>query len=242
MVNKKNTIKGELKGWRWLVGAFCFVLLFFIVLFSVALVRFSANSLAESYEAIEGVIKKEYKGYEINGINLSYVDFYSTVTEADENHPATRATAVVKNGEEAITVRFEKVFNLFGSPWVIVSSIPEYGPNVQNDVYFIEMDYRSVGKAVDIEEYISADGRWVIPDEDGNLYTKHGEPDWYYSVGLCRNIYKTKDGDVYVFDKDISDWKKADKRYSDLVYLGNYREITKEYALSIIEKYSSYRE
>lgn len=200
--------------------------------------NFLKTSLSQDRESVTNIINKEYSSYEIKDLQLEYVDFYSTIRTADENHSATRATAIIENEEEQITLHFKKnYFNI----WSISSSEPNYGSNVSDEVYFVYMYYHSVGKKVDIDEHIK--NYWVVPDEDGNLYNKLGsDENWYYSFKECKEIYKTKDGYVYVFNKEISDWEKSTETYADLCYYGNYEQVTKEYAIEIIEKYSSYRE
>ncbi len=198
----------------------------------------SNTSLSEDREAITNIVNKKYHSYEVKDLQLEYVDWYSSVRIADEDNSATRATAIIENEEEQITLYFEK--NHFNG-WRISRSEPNYGPNVPNGVYFVEMNYVSVGQKVDIDEHIK--DYWVIPDENGNLYEKTGDAtNWNYSFKECKNIYKTKDGYVYVFNKEISDWEESTKTYADLRYYGNYENVTKEYAIEIIEKISSYRE
>ena len=212
------------------------LLILFVI---IVLILISSNtSLSEDYEAIIKIINKKYYSYEVKDLQLEYVDFFSTVSIADEDHRATRATAIIENEDEQITLHFKKnYFNI----WHISDSEPNYGPNIPNGIYFINVDYNNVGKAVDIDNLIK--NCWVIPDENGNLYTKHGDDkDWYYSFKECKNIYKTENGYVYVFNKKISNWEKATITYADLCYYSNYEKITKEYAIEIIEKFSSYRE
>ena len=59
---------------------------------------------------------------------------------------------------------------------------------------------------------------------------------------LCENIYKTMDGYVYVFNKEISDWEKSEESYADMEYYGNYDRIEKSYAAELLKKYSGYEE
>ena len=215
------------------------ILILFVI---IALILISLNSsntsLSEVRESVTKIINKEYSSYEIKDLQLEYVDWYSTVRTADEYHSATRATAIIENEEEQITLHFKKnFFNI----WSISSAEPNYGSSVPNDVYFVHMNYVSVGNKVDIDEHIKK--YWVIPDGNENLYNKIGnDENWYYSFKECKEIYKTKDGYVYVFNKKISDWEKSTKTYADLCYYSNYTNVTKEYAIEIIEKYSSYRE
>lgn len=197
-------------------------------------------SLEKDKQNVVQVVKKEYPSYEIDTVYMTYTDFFSTVTEADNSNVATSATVTIENSTERITIHLMKDNHLFFSTWRIESANPDSGPNIPDDVYFIEMNYRNVGKAVNMDEYVK--NLWIIPYEDGSLYKKSGTSDWYYSTKVCDNIYKTSGGKVYVFDKQNSDWEESDETYSRLNYYGNYQKISKEEALNIIEKYSDYRE
>lgn len=195
-------------------------------------------SIGSDRDKITKIINIKYNLYEIKDIKLEYVDWSSTVRDAEEyGHKATRATAIIENEEEQITIRFEKQFNL----WFITNANYDYGKNVDNDIYFVEEAYGNIGSAIEIEEYIK--DIWTIPDKDGNMYTKVGdENSWYYSIKYYANIYKTQNGYVFLFDKKISDWKKTNKKYSDMTYYGNYKKINKKEAIEILKKYSSYVE
>ena len=197
-------------------------------------------SLEKDEQNVAQVVKKEYPSYEVKSVRLTYTDFFSTVVEADKDHVATSATATAENDTERITIHLMKDSFILFSVWRIESANPDSGPNIPDDVYFIEMNYRSIGKAVNIDEHIK--GLWIIPYEDGSLYKKAGVSDWYYSIKVCDNIYKTSGGKIYVFNKQTSDWEESNETYSRLNYYGNYQKISKEEALDIIEKYSDYRE
>lgn len=217
-----------------LLGLFALMLIFDPYMFQ------KPCSLEKDKQNVAQVVKKEYPSYEVKNVHLTYTDFFSTVVEADKDHVATSATATAENDTERITIHLMKDSFILFSVWRIESANPDYGPNIPDDIYYIEMNYRSVGKAVDIDEHIKK--LWVIPYEDGSLYKKAGVSDWYYSVKVCDNIYKTSGGKVYVFNKQDSDWEESDETYSGLNYYGNYQKISKEEALDIIEKYSDYRE
>lgn len=217
---------------------FCVSLLLLFLIIALIL-GYTYN--CKDYEFITNIINKEYPSYEIKDLKLEYVDFFGTIEIADREHSAEMATAIIENEKELITLYFRKdYFNIFNI-WYISSLKTNYASSVPKEVYFIDEQYTIVGKAVDIDEHIK--GWWVIPGEDGNLYTKRGnDTNWYYSFKECTNIYKTKDGYVYVFNKKISDWEKATETYDDFCCYGNHKKVTKEYAIEIIEKYSSYRE
>lgn len=194
-------------------------------------------TLIKDKETIKSIINKKYPMYEIKDLELNYVDLFSTVTDADENHKATVATVIIENESEQITIYFRKgIFN-----WTISSAQPNYGPNVPNNIYFVEITYQNVGKLVDIENHIKK--YWVIPDNKGNYYKKsENDKDWYYSFKHCKNIYKTENGVVYVFNKEESNWELANETYSDLCHYSNYEKVDMKYAIEIIEKYTSYKE
>ena len=195
-------------------------------------------SIGNDRDKITKIINKKYNSYEIKNISLEYVDWSSTVNDAEEDgHKATQATVVIANEKEQMTIRLNKVFNL----WFVVSSEYDYGSNIADDIYFIEeKSSATFNKESDIEEYIKSIDSWIIPNEDGKLYKKYSNGDnWYYMYKYCENIYKTKNGYVYVFDKESSEWKKSDEKYSDMQYYGNYKEIDKESAIKILKKYSS---
>ena len=197
-------------------------------------VKSLTTTLSENREALINVINEKYNDYEIKDLELSYVDWSSSIREADESHIPTEATAIIENENEQLTIRLEK--NYFNN-WKIKSANPNYGPNIPNDVYFVKIDGSNIGKSMDIDEYVK--NVWAIPDEKGNLYKKVGSgSDWYYSVNVYSEIYKTKDGYVYEFNKKTSDWEKSTKNYDDLCTYG-YKKISKDEAMEIIEKYNS---
>ena len=195
-------------------------------------------SIGNDRDKITKIINKKYNLYEIKDISLEYIDWSSTVSDAEaKGHKATQATVIIANEEEQMTIRLKKTFNL----WFITNANYDYGNNVANDIYFVEETWSNLGKAIDIENHIKLNNLWIIPDKDGNLYTKSGNGDnWYYSYKYYKNIYKTQNGYVYVFDKENSDWKKSDEKYSDMLYYSNYTKIDKEEAVAILKKYSSY--
>lgn len=233
-----RTIKHKKGVWLTIGIAVCAVC---AVMLMIALVsKSSIYSINDEKEIIRSIINEKYSSYEIVDIKLTYTNFFSTVTEADEEHSATDAVVIIAKNDEQKTIRLGKSSSLFGPGWIIKSDYPDYGSGVPDDVYFVEIEYDSVGKAVDIDKYVNE--HWILPDKDGNLYTKSGTRDWYYSLKECKNIYKTKNGQVYSFDKEKSDWTDSSVLYSDLNYYGNYDKVAKEYAISIIEQFSSYRE
>lgn len=214
-----------------------FLLLFLMVL--IVIVYYDVTSkipLQVERDKICEIINKEYESYEVESLELEYVDWSSTVQTAEEGDRPTEATVIIKNDEEQRELHFDK--NLF--TWKITSSEPLYGKNVPNGVYYIEVDWHNVGKLVDIEECMK--NNWVMP-YDGKMYSKVGDDeDWYYSYKVCENIYKTMDGYVYVFNKEISDWEKSENTYAHMEYYGNYDRIEKDYAAELLKQYSSYEE
>lgn len=210
------------------------VILFLIII----LLSSPIYSLIVDRKAIVNLINKKYSSYEIKDLQLEYVDWSSTVKSANESHSATRAIAIIENETEQRTLNLKKIFLII---WSISDSEPNYGPNVPNEVYFVDSNIISFDKEVDINEHIKY--FWIIPDENGDLYKKYGDTkNWAYYAKLCNNIYKTKDGYVYVFNKDILDWEKSTITYAKLCYCANYEKVTKEYVVEIIENFIPYRE
>lgn len=196
-------------------------------------------SLVKDRNRIEKIINKKYDSYTIVDLELNYVDLFSSVREANNYNRATEATVIIANDNEQRTLHLDKNFFM----WIIDSDQPDYGSNLPNDVYFVEMMYQSIGKAVNIEEHIKDMKYWVIPDEEGNYYKKSGnDENWYYSIKHCSNIYKTQNGVVYSFNKEISEWEISTVTYSELCYYSNYDKVDKKYAMNIIQTYSSYKD
>ena len=191
---------------------------------------------------ITTIIKIKYPKYDINSLKLHYVDWSSSVRTIDEHHKyhkATEATAIIINNDEQRTIRFEKFLII----WYISFNKPDYGQNVPDDIYLLETGGHAIGQAVDIEKYISESKEWIVTDENGNKYKKSGNDNsWYYIVNTYKEIYKTKNGKIYIFNKDVSNWELSSKSYSELTYFSNYKIIDKTKAIEILEKYSSYRE
>ena len=60
----------------------------------------------------------------------------------------------------------------------------------------------------------------------GKYYTKEGTGEnWYYSFKYCKNLYKTEDGKIYIFNKQKINWEVSDETYSNLMYYSNYKKI-----------------
>ena len=214
-----------------------FLLVFLVILMFIAYYEISSKiPLQVHRDKIIGIINKKYDSYEIESLELEYVDWSSTVREAEDGDIPTRATVFIKNDEEERMLYFETDFLV----WKMKSSEPLYGKNVPNGIYYIDIDWHNVGKLVDIEECIK--NNWVMP-YDGELYSKVGDDEnWYYSYQVCENIYKTMDGYVYIFDKENSNWARAEETYADMEFYGNYDRIDKSYAQELLKKYSNYEE
>jgi len=193
-------------------------------------------ALINDEKNIRQIIMKKYPTYEIIYVDLSYSDWSSSLRDADEEHKATSATVIIENELEQRTIHLNKYFYR----WKISSDEPDYGTNVPEDIYFLEITYNNFGKAV---QFDITKTDWIFPDEFGNYYHKVGKgDDWYYSYKYCKNIYKTKKGIIYVFNKEKANWEETDISYSTLSFLSNYTKVDKEYAIDFIEKNSSYRE
>ncbi len=213
----------------------CVIVFIIATVMAISVVKFLNVTLEQDKVAIKDVINSEYTSYEIKNIELLYADWSSTIREADKDHKSTLANASVMNGDDQMTIQFRKQFALFGPKWVIEGAFVDYGPNMPDGMYYVEIESHSVGKATDIEEWIK--GRWVIPFDDGDLYKKSGETEWSYSVMICAGIYMTKNGRVYSFNKNSLDWEETDMPYSVLVIYNNYEEVAKGYAMELIARY-----
>ena len=214
------------------------MILLFIVSIGVALyIPESSLSLDEHRALVKELINQNYPDYNISSIELQYTDWSSTIRTADENHTPKKALVLIEKEDNQIDVYCEMHMN----KWYISESIPKSGSLVPNDVYFAEFRIENIGKAANMDELIKERKYWIITGETGKGYTKiNSGSDWYYSLKHCENLYKTVDGKVYQFNKDTNDWEISDIPYSNLVHYANYTEITKDYALEILRKYSSY--
>ena len=193
-------------------------------------------TLINDEKDIRQIIMEKYPTYEIIYVDLSYSDWSSSLRDADRKHKATSAMVKIENELERRTIHLNKYFY----KWKIWSDEPDYGPNVPDDIYFLEITYNNFGKAV---EFDSNKTDWIIPDEFGNYYQKIGKgEDWYYSYRYCENIYKTNKNIIYIFNKEKANWEETNISYSTLSFLSNFTKVEKEYAIEIIEKNSTYRE
>ncbi len=198
------------------------------------------KSLAKDKKRIEKIINNKYPYYEIENLELQYVDWSSTVQTIEPyyRHKATRASVIIKNENEQRSLYLKK--ELLG--WKVSSDYPDYGINVPDDIYFIEVINDVVGRATDMDNFIEekkAYNYWLIPQEDGAYYRKSGsDEDWYYIISYYRNIYKTQGGQIYVFNKDNNTWEKSDNTYSSM-YSGRCIKMDMKSALEIIDKYTT---
>lgn len=212
-------------------------LIIILILISLIISIYFIFSIGNDRDKITKIINKKYNLYEIKNIKLEYIDWSSTVSDAEKKgHNPTQATVIIANEEEQMTIRLKKIFNL----WFITNANYDYGNNVPNDIYFVEESSGSVGGAIDFEEYTKLNNLWIIPDKDGNMYTKSSDDGFWYSYRYYKNLYKTQNGYVYMFDKEISDWKKSNEKYSNMLYYSNYKKIDKEEAMAILKIYNSY--
>lgn len=184
-----------------------------------------------SKKRINAIVKRKYPAYQIITLTPEYTDWSSTVCEADDAHKPECATVVIKNEEEQRTLHFDKSFII----WRITHDEPDYGENVPDEVYFIEEQWAHAGQRIDIDEVIKS--VWIIPFENGEPYQKSGGDDWYYSYHYIDNVYKTKNGSIYVLNKKSFEWEQTDLAYSYLDYFGNYKKITKDEAEKILSNY-----
>ena len=215
------------------------LILLFIVLTVIWLIFFSMQSpIIGGNKSITGVVSKAYPDYEIKNVELFYVDFYSTIRPADDEHKPTEATVTIQKDDEVRTIYLKKEFR----SWKIISDSPDSGPNMPNGDYYAEINIINVGQAVNMEEHIKEEKYWVIP-RDGKDYEVFGDDnDFYYSVIVCENIYKIMNNSVYEFDKKESKWVKSTRKLSEIQYYANYEKITKKEAQELLKKYASYKE
>lgn len=204
---------------------------FLIIVILLALFNAFISTTEFSKKRIKAIIKIKHPSYQIITLTPEYSDWSSTVCEADDYNNPEFATVVIKNEEEQRTIYLDKNFGI----WTITNDEPDYGKNVPDDVYFIEKNCAHVGKRTDIEEEIKS--VWIIPDENGEPYQKSGGDDWYYSYHYIENMYKTKNGNIYILNKSSLEWERTDFKYSYMVYYANYQNISKDEAEKLISGY-----
>ena len=183
-----------------------------------------------SRKRVTKMIRRKYPAYQIVNLRMQYADWSSTIKEANNSHRATSAKAVIENHEEQRTLHFRSHFRI----WRITHDTPDSGRNVPDEAYFMEDNWAALGQKLDIDESIRQ--TWVLPDENGNLYHKSGGDNWYYSYHYIRNIYKTKNGKIYVLNRISFEWELTDKSYSELDYYANYTQISSKEAKRIIQE------
>lgn len=185
-----------------------------------------------SRKRVTAILRGKYPGYEIVSLDMEYVDFFSTVREADDDDKATMATAVIRNDDEQRTLHFDRLIVI----WTVTHNAPDYGPNGPDDEYFISYGTAHDGILTDIEETVR--DPWIVPDENGQLYHEDGISYTYYTYKYIEGICRTQGGRVYELNKDTLEWELSEKTYSWLDYFSNYTRITKEEGEKIIEEHT----
>ena len=183
-----------------------------------------------SRKSVTKLIRRKYPAYKTVSLRMQYADWSSTVREANDENRATSAEAIIRNDEEQRTLHFRSRFRI----WRITHDTPDSGKNVPDDIYFMEDNWAEAGQKIDIDESIRQS--WVIPDENGNLYHRSGGENWYYSYHYIRNMYKTKNGMIYVLKRESFEWELTEKTYSEMDYYGNYTRISAKKAMELIQE------
>ena len=211
------------------IGAFFYAVLMVLLI----IMQLLGPKTKKSRKRVIRKIRRKYPDYEIAEVIMQYSDWSSTIRTANEDHKATSAEVVIKNGDRQRTIHLERRFYWM---WRIESDAPDHGPDVPEDAYFVEKSVDSVGRRIDIEACVRS--AWVIPDENGELYHISGNDDnWCYVYTCVRNLYKTQGGQVYVLNKKTFEWELTELLYSELDYYGNYDPISKEDAEQIIREH-----
>ena len=176
-------------------------------------------------------LHRKYPDYHVADLDMRYTDWSSTVRTADEDHKATSAAAVIEKDDRQRTIHLQRGFL---GIWRIEKDSPDKGPDVPDDVYFVEKSSVTAKNKAGIEKCVSRD--WVMPDEDGNLYHMAGKGNLRcYVCMYITNFYKTQNGRVYVLNKETFEWEPSQLLYSYLDYYGNFDPISKEKAEKIIK-------
>ncbi len=197
----------------------------------------SIHNMEDATKRITKLVNKQYPSYEILEMKIVSDDgFYGNDSPVDRFHDANEATVTIKNEVEELTLNISR--NLFR--WKIDTVFINYGPNVPNDVYYVETKTEYVRNTDDIENYLK--NYIVIPDNYGNYYkTSESNTYWKYSFERPVLIYKTEGGYVYYFDENDLRWRRTSMSYGFLDYVSNYRKIEKNVILDAIDKYISYK-
>ena len=90
------------------------IILGLIIVFAIAAktIESVGISITSHEDTIKRMINRKYPNYEISDLKLQYVDFYSTVREADQFNRPTSAEAVIKSEDEQRTLEFKRVLLL----------------------------------------------------------------------------------------------------------------------------------
>lgn len=187
--------------------------------------------------AIKKIVNDKYPGYEIESLVLKYNDWSSSVQRLDDFsykwHYATSADVIVKNDVEERTILLKGQ----SSNWRITSDYPDSGLNIPDGEYYVHMGGFSESNNPDIDRMLSY--YWVVPNKNGELYVQDGKT---VTIQFVEELFKTKDGKVYVFNRDINDWELSTVKYSELNYITYYSKTTAESAKQLLQKYASYIE
>ena len=191
-----------------------------------------SNSMAIS--AIENNIKRTYPNHTITDLRLEYTDWSSTLSEAKDDDKATRAEVIIENNNESRTLRYEK--KLFF--WIKKFDGPDRGTGIIDGEYYAAIEYRFPENIHEYDYAIENGYTILIRNDDGEFFSKSNNGN-YYSVLVCKKLYKTENHKVYEYNEHSKQWEESKTKYSDfLYYIGNYKKIDKQRVDETISKYT----
>ena len=191
-----------------------------------------ANGMAIS--AIENNIKRTYPNHTITDLKLEYTDWSSTLSEAKDDDKATRAEVIIENDDESRTLRYEK--KLFF--WIKKFDGPDRGTGIIDGEYYAKIEYEFPENIHEYDYAIENGYTILIRNDDGEFFSKSKNGN-YYSVLVCKKLYKTENHKVYEYNRNSNKWEESKEKYSDLLYyIGNYKKIDKQRVDETISKYN----
>jgi len=209
------------------------IIKFISIILAIVAALFGVHTAAIGKVLVKIIVKLKHPSYRITNVKMQKVDFFSTVKEVTGAEIATCAVVVIENKTDRRTLHLEK-FLWF---WLVKNDAPDFGPDVPEDEYYIEISGENRGKLANIDAIIERE--WILPAKDGSLYKKIGDEDWYYTFLKVQAIYRTLGGRVYALNKQNFAWEQTEIPYSELDYLGNYDKISKEEAEKLINERKS---
>ena len=191
-----------------------------------------SNDMAISI--IENIIKITYPKHTITDLRLEYTDCSSTVREAEDDDKATMAEVIIENDNESRTLRYEK--KLFF--WIKNFDAPDSGTGIIDGEYYAAIEHQFPENIHEYDYAIENGYTILIRNDDGEFFSKSKDGN-YYSVLVCKKIYKTENHKVYEYNKQSKQWEESKEKYSDFSYFtGNYKKIDKQRIDETISKYN----